>query len=282
MNTRRFQNDLVDNSLSVNHFNLSPNDLLTFPCEMNSTLSVSHINIRSINANFDELQLLFETALQSKFKIIGISEIWHVDNPNLYKLFDYNFEYQSRNDGRGGGVAMYLHSELRYTRMRDIAIPNTESLWMNVEHGNTHIIVGTVYRKPGGKIDDFCNSLNDVLHQMSLDRNECIILGDFNINLLSEDDKTSEYISMMECYGLQQLVKTPTRITRHSSSLIDHIYSNISSCQISAGTILADMSDHLPVFALFECYFQKARLKPHASEKKVPQLCNLFSSSIRE
>ena len=86
----------------------------------------------------------------------------------------------------------------------------------------------------------------------NLDRNQCIIMGDFNINLISREDHGNDLLRLTETYGLLQLIMTPTRITNTSSTLIDHIYTNISSYCIQSGCIEAGISDHLPVYAVFK------------------------------
>ena len=43
-----------------------------------------------------------------------------------------------------------------------------------------------------------------------------------------------------------------TRETSSSKTLIDHIYTNVNEFPIHAGTLITDISDHFPVFALVE------------------------------
>ena len=42
----------------------------------------------------------------------------------------------------------------------------------------------------------------------------------------------------------------PTRITNHSATLIDNIFSNIP--HIGSGIFYSDISDHLPIFTIFK------------------------------
>ena len=60
------------------------------------------------------------------------------------------------------------------------------------------------------------------------------------------------YYDLLSHTVLLQLITTPTRITNTSSTLIDHIYTNISAHYIQSGCIEAGISDHLPVYAIFE------------------------------
>ena len=51
-----------------------------------------------------------------------------------------------------------------------------------------------------------------------------ILLKYMTINLMSnEDTKFRKYLNMIDQFNLVQMVKTPTRITQNTSSLIDHI-----------------------------------------------------------
>ena len=70
-----------------------------------------------------------------------------------------------------------------------------------------------------------------------------------NINLLNEDvhTLTNDFINIMSSYSLYPSITKPTRITPTSATLIDNIFTNSNSNQTS-GIIVADVSDHLPVF----------------------------------
>ena len=42
----------------------------------NENLSIMHLNIRSLNHNFDNLKQLIDNPLQSTFSVIGLTETW--------------------------------------------------------------------------------------------------------------------------------------------------------------------------------------------------------------
>ena len=77
-----------------------------------------------------------------------------------------------------------------------------------------------------------------------------MILGDVNIDFLkySNDAQTSAYLDMFFDLGFMPVITKATRVTDHTSSLIDHIYTNTPEKVIKSGICLADISDHLPVF----------------------------------
>lgn len=62
------------------------------------------------------------------------------------------------------------------------------------------------------------------------------------------DNKTSDYLDMLFNIGVMPLITKSTRITDHTSTLIDHIYTNVPHKILKTGICLADITDHLPVF----------------------------------
>ena len=55
---------------------------------------------------------------------------------------------------------------------------------------------------------------------------EIYFLGDFNINLLSDEAQSRTPSHSLEAFEFLQLIKEPTRVTAHSATLVDHIYTN--------------------------------------------------------
>ena len=62
----------------------------------------------------------------------------------------------------------------------------------------------------------------------------------------------TDYVDMLHSLSCKLLVDKPTRITKHSNTLIDHIYTNDVKSSIVSGIIIDDLSDHLPIFAISE------------------------------
>ena len=62
-------------------------------------------------------------------------------------------------------------------------------------------------------------------------------------------------MDMLLDLGYLPLITKPTRITYHTSTLIDDIYTNTPEKVIKSGICLADISDHLPIFLHFSQYY---------------------------
>ena len=65
----------------------------------------------------------------------------------------------------------------------------------------------------------------------------------------NDDKQTSEYLDMLLSHGFMPLITKATRITHHTQTLIDHIYTNTIEKVVISGICLADITaDHLPIF----------------------------------
>ena len=76
--------DVSSMPLLPNDFNFSTEELFE------SSLSVSHVNIRSLQQNFDSFIELYEDIFKSKFSLIGLSEIWNVKDVDQFKIPEYS------------------------------------------------------------------------------------------------------------------------------------------------------------------------------------------------
>ena len=66
--------------------------------------------------------------------------------------------------------------------------------------------------------------MNSTIGSLNVSKfSKSIIVGDFNIDLLDSASASAvDLLSLMNGYGLHQLVTSPTCITSSSSTLIDH------------------------------------------------------------
>ena len=112
----------------------------------------------------------------------------------------------------------------------------------------SNIIVGVIYRHPSMDLIDFNrNYLNQLLENISKEQKSIFLLGDFNVNLLhySEDNLTNEFLDSLASNSFIPLISQPTRITSHSNTLIDNIFSNGIDPDLISDNWTATISDHL-------------------------------------
>ena len=78
------------------------------------------------------------------------------------------------------------------------------------------------------------------------------LCGDFNVDLLQHENHaaTNNFIDHLYSYGLHPLITRPTRITKHSATLIDKKFTTELHKSTVSGLLINDLSDHLPVFQI--------------------------------
>ena len=91
------------------------------------------------------------------------------------------------------------------------------------------IIVGVVYRpntQPRADIDIFMQKIIEIQSKIKEENKVSYLMGDFNIDLLKVNihAKTNEFVNDVISQGFLPKITRPTRITPHSATLIDHIY----------------------------------------------------------
>ena len=231
------------------------NDLFTSaPCTDLPSLSLLHLNIRSLPRNLEQFTNLL-SCLSLKFSMIGLSETWLTQNSSFTDIPGYNFINQNREGKAGGGVAIFLSDSLEFKMRDDLNFNNHdlfEALFIEVQipHGK-NIIAGVVYRPPNNNSDAFLAEYNKIISLISKENKLYYIMGDFNLNLLNSESHspTGEFLDTMLSKMLFPLISKPSRITANTASLIDNIFTN-DYAQIKCGLLFTDISDHFPVFSL--------------------------------
>ena len=159
-------------------------------------------------------------------------------------------------EGPNGGALIYVKNDIIYKVRNDLKIYQSEKLESVfieiIKSNNRNIIVGCVYRHPSMEVNEF-NSLflNTLSENLLSEKNkEIVLLGDFNIDLLKyeKDHNTADFLDQMYSASLVPHITSPTRITSHSRTLIDNIFSMDISENAVSGNIAMSISDHLAQF----------------------------------
>ena len=77
-------------------------------------------------------------------------------------------------------------------------------------------------------VKSFLQIMRQKLEYLNNQGFEAYIAGDININFFSYNThrQTSDYLDMLLNLGFMPMITKATRITNHSATLIDHIYTN--------------------------------------------------------
>ncbi|XP_077987452.1 uncharacterized protein LOC144442054 [Glandiceps talaboti] len=216
-----------------------------------NSCSFLHCNIRSLSKNYDDF-VAFLNILDHNFLFIALTETWLHPKSNccLYNLPSYDLITCNRELSQGGGVALYFHTSLSVTRINTSKISHCESVFVEAIMNDKKIIISVIYRKPNTPFNEFIVSLEACLDQMFAKGNDCIILGDMNIDTSSDVPSIIHYNTLLNTYNLTQIIDTPTRVTDTSNTVIDHLITNITDYFIESGVIETDITDHFPIFGV--------------------------------
>ncbi len=226
-------NGNLNNSSKIHCEYYLPNDFnqLMKGKKINNKFSMMHLNTRSLNNKFDTFRQLLDSLI-IPFQIIGLTETWLNDiNDDLFKLDNYDFVNVNRTNKNGGGVGIYISNEMKHKIGSDLIIndKNTiESVFVEIITHKKKNIIGVIYRPPNSKYDLFENEINKVLGKIDKENKICYLMGDFNINLLKSEscDYASRFLERLLTSSYIPLILRPTRITQHTATLINNIFTN--------------------------------------------------------
>ena len=89
------------------------------------SLSILHLNIRSISQNFETFKQ-FYLFLNFNFSIVCFSETWtndiNINKNSSFQLPNYNTEHRIRKSGKGGGVCIFTHESNDYKVRKDLSV----------------------------------------------------------------------------------------------------------------------------------------------------------------
>ena len=208
-------------------------------------LSLFHINACSLSKNFDDLEYLLKTT-NTNFNIIAISETRILKNTKIVKNNNIpNFSHQfTPTESTAGGTLLYIAYHLAYQK----ELLRIKFYIQTTNPSSTNIIVGCIYRHPTMALNEFnYYYLNSLLEKLAKEQKTVFLLGDFNIDLLKyeEHKATNEFLDSLSSNVVLPYIIHPTRITSHSKSIIDNIFSNYISQEIISGNLTLTISDHL-------------------------------------
>ena len=108
-------------------------------------------------------------------------------------------------------------------------------------------MIGILYRPPDQS--KFLDKLSTAISETdNFDAQEVYILSDLNINLINNQKHTpngiKRYKEVCSLNGLKQLLTLPTRITKTSTSLLDHVLTNSADRVSQFGVVDTGLSDH--------------------------------------
>ena len=253
------------NDLNSNNFDslyVLEENVKRYLCDIKEydNLSLIHVNIRSMNSNFEKLCDLLLNCSNS-FNIICVTETWstynEIKNNQNFHLPNFDFIHQERKTGKkGGSILIYVKNHIKFKIIKDLSVSDGDSECITVEIENWNskkLIITCCYRPPSGAIKGLNSFLDNVFKKANTENKLCPVARDFNLNCLDYNKKLEiqTFYNQIFAHGCIPLITKPTRVTSITVSLIDNIFTNFifnTSLKLKKEIIKSDVSDHFPVF----------------------------------
>ena len=97
---------------------------------------------------------------------------------------------------------------------------------------------------------NFLNDLELLMSTVNSFNKSVCVMGDFNIDLLNNSPNSLRLRNILDSNAFSVMIDKPTRLSNHSSSLLDNIFVKTSKGFSQSGLFYCEISDHLPVFCL--------------------------------
>ena len=128
-------------------------------------------------------------------------------------------------------------------------------LFKHTTNTKYNVICGCIYRPPSMSLKEFNKVLSITFYKIKQERKYVYISGDFNVNTMShlkESLSTQEFNNIFSSNFCFPSINRPTRVTNHSASIIDNIYSNvpIQGSAYHAVVLTLSISDHYGIFCI--------------------------------
>lgn len=252
--------------------------------------TIIHINARSLLSDdkFAEFEvLLFRT--KCRWSIICVSETWLCKEMEEKRHIDgYSGYFDSRIDGAGGGVAIYVNNDVvRETKQLPKMFSCTESLLIECQlRNNLTILVCQIYKPPNLSNNNFIVELGNAIETIQIRKKVAFICGDFNLDLfsISKGGAALDFFNILASSGYLPLISKSTRIQNTCYSLIDNIFCNNLTFVNTSGIILDDTGDHFPIFTTLDFTVNpkgsKREIQRQFDYHKIPELTEHISKSL--
>lgn len=247
-------------------------------------LNIMHCNINHLTDKLYEVEL-YVASFPGILHVIAISETWlTVENCSTYKLLGYQDMHNFRTDSEGGGITLFIHDSI--CKIAPKVVVNTVTPHLNhflvVELPSVDITVAIPYRRPESNNPNFhINTFLDQLQQHCLNRKNCFIAGDLNMNLLDVRNK-SKLTDLFESHGhgILNAINSSAVTRRTSGTILDVSATNMLHHQYKQSIVHSQKSDHSILFISINRKIQrdidttsKVTFNLAEASKKVERFC---------
>ena len=237
-------------------------------------LSIFHINIRSLNKNFEKLQD-FLSELKGEISVIVLRETWFTDDKTgkdfLLQISSSTPVYQKKQITQRGRIAAFIHNKLDFKILKILNNNNNDIENLTIEIFQDHIkniLVSVIYGPSRGNSNKFINTMNNLFKKMH--ENQLLLVGDLNLTSLEyyKSSPVTNFVNLCFQHTIFLLINRPTRVSKKSGIAMDYKMTNtFLQAEVSSNIIKTEISDYFPIFATMKITKIQNILSPRTIRK---------------
>ena len=184
-----------------------------------SQVTLALLNVRSILAKLPDIRA--DKSLRSA-SILCFCETWFNASQPSPVLIDDQIDIRCDRVTceNKGGVLMCVPSQMNPSNVQRFATSGIEAVSATIQLPNVGSMqIAVMYRSPSASQTTLFSLLTRLLRYVTACTTPCIILGDFNYDLLCHEN--SAIFRLMSSFSFKQLVQYPTT---PQATIIDHVY----------------------------------------------------------
>ena len=191
--------------------------------------------------------------INTSLDCIILSETWRIYDTNLFYLEGYETIYNKGELNQNDGVIVFLKNDYNYDT-EIIKIHESMALKIIIKTGDKKkLILTCIYRSPASCVDEFNNHLKNYLEIHTKNNHQHILVGDININILSDIEHSQTYLNILGEQDFHSCVNVYTRVQGESKSCIDHVFVKNLNKQPPLSVVLeSHVTDHYTLIFQFE------------------------------
>lgn len=144
------------------------------------------------------------------FDILAFTETSIKSKDDVMNFPGYKSEGVHRSDRRVGGTSLCFrdsHGYILCPEFSNVYIDHFESIDVKCLES----LIDFVYRLPTDEINEYLNYVSELLAYVSCVNLPVVLMGDFNIDVLSSGSSCRSFRDVIESFGCSSVITAPTR-----------------------------------------------------------------------
>lgn len=213
-----------------------------------TSLNIMHWNINRLPNKISEVEAYIDS-FDGILHVVIISETWLSQlTLQTVNLMGYEHVHNYRDGKEGGGISIFVHQSLCMGDSIEIMsneVTSDFNHFLVIKIPGVSQRIAVAYRRPLSNVTDFTNQLI----QKCLIAEDCILLGDFNLNIL--DVTKLEMLNMVlepNGYMIVNKIDAAFATRRASGTILDLVITNVLNNEYLMSVIHNQSSDHSVLF----------------------------------